>query len=136
MAKKIGETELEMFESGIEGKPMTRIQALESQIKDIENEKRILEIEKGLHHLMEEVHPSKRHQAANLLKKAIGGVRGTPEQRERRRSGIRSAVQDVVKFVREQEEKKKEKQFTIPKKYYENVLGKGWVIPKTKRRRA
>lgn len=128
MARKIGETEMEMFESEAEGQPMTRVQALENQIKEMEANKKMLEIEKGLHHLMEEMHPSKRQQAANLLKKAIGGVRGTPEQREKRRAGIRSAVGDVVKFVREAKAKK-EKEFTIPTKYYENVLGKGWVTP-------
>jgi hypothetical protein len=126
MPKKIREEELGMLESGIEGQPITRVQALENELKELEAEKKMLEIEKGMHHLMEEMHPSKRAKAASLLKKAIGGVRSTPESRTKRRDAIGKGVGEVVRFLKERKAQK-EAGFKLPAKYYENVLGRGWV---------
>jgi len=123
--------------------PPSRTEELEKQIKEMEAEKKMLETEKGLHHLMEEIHPSKRARAAKLLKYAIGGVRGTTEGRAKRREslkkGIRESVDEVIKILKERKaQKESESQkgsgFKVPTKYYENVLGRGWVTAEKPRK--
>lgn len=132
MRKKISAEELAVLESGVEGQPITRVQALENELKDVEAEKKMLEIEKGLHHLMEEIHPSKRARAAKLLKSTLGGVRGTPEGRAKRRELLKKGIGEVVQMLRER--KAQQEGFKVPTKYYENVLGRGWVVGKTERK--
>jgi hypothetical protein len=134
MAKKITEQELEVLESGVEGKPISRVQVLESELKELENEKKIMEIEKGLHHLMEEIHPSKRAQVTKKLKEVLGSVRSSPESRVKRREGIKKGIGEVINFLKESKAKREGKttgtsEFRIPTKYYENVLGRGWLSP-------
>lgn len=138
MAKKITEQELEMLESGVEEHPMSRVQVLETELKDLENEKKIKEIEKGLHHLMEEIHPSKRAQATKALKTVLGGVKENLKERHEvnieRREKVKKGIGEIVKFLRE-EKKKREgttTEFKVPAKYYKNILGSGWT---TKKRR-
>jgi hypothetical protein len=136
MAKKITEQELEVLESGVEGKPMSRVQVLESELKELENEKKIMEIEKGLHHLMEEIHPSKRAQATQALKSVLGGLKqkheseSHSERREKVKEGLKKGVGEIVKFLREEKAKKMggttPSGFTLPAKYYEKALGSGW----------
>lgn len=139
MKKKITEQELEMLESGVEGRPMNRVQVLEHELKDLENEKKIMEIEKGLHHLMEEIHPNKRAQVAKKLKEALGSARSSPEAREKRREGIKKGIGEVVKFLKESKAKREgtsagTSEFRIPTKYYENVLGRGWLSPEKEKK--
>lgn len=154
--RKTSESELEAMERAIERKPRftkselatlplvesvterafvsppSRTEELEKQIKEMEAEKKMLEIEKGLHHLMEEMHPSKRARAAKLLKSALGGVKGTPEERAKRRESLKKGIGEVVQMLRERKAQKEG--FKVPTKYYENVLGRGWVTPEKPRK--
>jgi len=119
--------------------PPSRTEELEKQLKEMEAEKKMLEIEKGLHHLMEEIHPNKRARAAKLLKSAIGGVRGTTEGRAKRRESLKKGIGEVVQMLRERKaQKESESQkgsgFKVPTKYYENVLGRGWVTAEKPRK--
>jgi hypothetical protein len=111
MVKKITEQELEVFESGTEGHPMSRVQVLEDELQDLKNEKKMMEIEKGLNHLMEEMHPSRRAKATKALKEALGGIRGSPESRTKRRAEIKSGVSAVIKFLKENKAKRESSKY-------------------------
>jgi len=112
--------------------PPSRTEELEKLLKEMEAEKKILEIEKGLHHIMEEIHPNKRARAAKLLKSAIGGVRGTPEGRAKRRESLKKGIGEVVQMLRERKAQKEG--FKVPTKYYENALGRGWMTTEKPRK--
>ena len=143
MAKKFTAEELAVLESGVEGQPITRVQALENELKELETDKKIMEIEKGLHHLMDEIHPSKREQASRALKTVLGGVKENIKERHvanvERREKIKKGIGEIVKFLREEKAKKmagsvSTPEFKVPAKYYRDVLGTGWTVKKRKRK--
>lgn len=114
--------------------PLSRIDEIGLELKEIEAKKKMMEIEKGLHHLMEEIHPSKRVAVTKKLKEVLGSVRSSPESRAKRREGIKKGIGEVVKFLKESKAKREgtsagTSEFRIPTKYYENVLGRGWLSP-------
>jgi len=90
---------------------------LEAKVKDLEakreyfeKEKELLEREKEIKKMISEVHPDIRHQTYEKVKEILGGVakeiKGTPEERAKRREKLKQAATEVKKFLEEQKAKK------------------------------
>jgi hypothetical protein len=79
---------------------------------------------------MSQIHPSKKEKAFKAIRGVLGEVRGTPQQRKARREtiqkGIKSAFAEIKAFKEKEEGGGIPETFIVPKRYYANILGKGW----------
>jgi len=87
-----------------------RVKEMEAKREYFEKEKELLEREKELKKLVAEVHPDIRHQTYEKMKEILGGVakeiKGTPEERAKRKEALKHAAEEVKKFLEEQKAKK------------------------------